>query len=191
MAKIIVWGKTREMLSGDLPPGLTVEQVDTFAALQAEADAAGALVLVDRSHLESEGAALEAWLKGGAHLRALVVGVADAEQTDEVLRRWPFLDDLMVRPVTRSRLRLRLDRGLEALNSRRVIQQLDEALVRKSQELHELNKIGVALSAQRDIGKLLELILAKSREITAADAGSLYLVKRGKEEDSQTDDLLS
>src|SRR4029450_12556082 len=59
-----------------------------------------------------------------------------------------------------------------------------------SQELHELNKIGVALSAERDIKKLLELILAKSREITAADAGSLYLVKRGKDPDSQVDDVL-
>ena len=38
----------------------------------------------------------------------------------------------------------------------------------------------MALSAERDIDKLLELILRKSREITAADAGSLYLVERGE-----------
>src|SRR5580700_10065997 len=48
-------------------------------------------------------------------------------------------------------------------------------------EREELNEIGVALSSQREIGALLTLILAKTREITAADAGSLYLV----EEDSQ------
>ena len=71
-----------------------------------------------------------------------------------------------------------------------MIPQLDQALARKSQELHELNNIGVALSAERDIDKLLELILAKSREITAADAGSLYLVDRGEDETSQADDLL-
>ena len=40
----------------------------------------------------------------------------------------------------------------------------------------------MALSAERDINKLLELILVKSREITAADAGSLYLVERGKDD---------
>ena len=48
-------------------------------------------------------------------------------------------------------------------------------------EREELNEIGVALSSQREIGALLTLILSKTREITAADAGSLYLV----EQDSQ------
>jgi HD-GYP domain-containing protein (c-di-GMP phosphodiesterase class II) len=48
-------------------------------------------------------------------------------------------------------------------------------------EREELNEIGVALSSQREIGALLTLILSKTREITAADAGSLYLV----EEDSE------
>lgn len=47
--------------------------------------------------------------------------------------------------------------------------------------LKELNKIGVALSTERDLLKLGNLILRKSREITAADAGSLYLVE-GEEE---------
>jgi HD-GYP domain-containing protein (c-di-GMP phosphodiesterase class II) len=48
-------------------------------------------------------------------------------------------------------------------------------------EREELNEIGIALSSQREIGTLLSLILTKTREITAADAGSLYLV----EEDTQ------
>jgi HD-GYP domain-containing protein (c-di-GMP phosphodiesterase class II) len=41
----------------------------------------------------------------------------------------------------------------------------------------ELNQIGVALSSTRDVGSLLEMILVKAREITSADAGSLYLVE--------------
>ena len=45
--------------------------------------------------------------------------------------------------------------------------------------ISELNKIGIALSAERNIDSLLTLILSKSREITSADAGSLYLVERG------------
>jgi len=40
---------------------------------------------------------------------------------------------------------------------------------------------GLALSAERDIEKLLNLILSKSREISDADAGSLYLVERSKD----------
>ncbi len=47
--------------------------------------------------------------------------------------------------------------------------------------LKELNNIGIALTTERDLLKLGELILQKSREITSADAGSLYLVE-GEEE---------
>jgi len=41
-----------------------------------------------------------------------------------------------------------------------------------------LNRIGVALSETRDVEQLLEMILRKAREITSADAGSLYLVEK-------------
>lgn len=47
-----------------------------------------------------------------------------------------------------------------------------------TRELEELNRIGVALSETRDVDQLLELILQKAREITRADAGSLYLLER-------------
>ncbi len=40
-----------------------------------------------------------------------------------------------------------------------------------------MNRIGVALSSERDTEALLNLILLKSREITSSDAGSLYLVE--------------
>ena len=43
--------------------------------------------------------------------------------------------------------------------------------------LEQLNTIGVALSAERDHERLLKLILSKSREVTTADAGSLFLVE--------------
>jgi HD-GYP domain-containing protein (c-di-GMP phosphodiesterase class II) len=41
--------------------------------------------------------------------------------------------------------------------------------------LKELNEIGIALSQQRDINGLLELILEAAKRITHADAGTLYL----------------
>jgi HD-GYP domain-containing protein (c-di-GMP phosphodiesterase class II) len=44
-------------------------------------------------------------------------------------------------------------------------------------ELVTLNRIGVALSTERNTDALLELILTKSRDITCCDAGSLYLVE--------------
>src|SRR5580693_2035859 len=44
-------------------------------------------------------------------------------------------------------------------------------------ELEELNRIGIALSETHDVERLLDLILRKAREITGADAGSLYLLE--------------
>ena len=41
--------------------------------------------------------------------------------------------------------------------------------------LKELNEIGIALSQQRDINSLLEIILEAAKRITNADAGTLYL----------------
>src|SRR6266851_2186412 len=48
-----------------------------------------------------------------------------------------------------------------------------------AREFEELNRVGIALSETRDVEQLLDLILKKAREITAADAGSLYLVEKG------------
>ncbi|HKN73859.1 MAG TPA: HD domain-containing phosphohydrolase [Candidatus Acidoferrum sp.] len=45
-------------------------------------------------------------------------------------------------------------------------------------ELEELNRVGIALSETRDVERLLALILSKAREITGADAGSLYLAEQ-------------
>ncbi len=47
-----------------------------------------------------------------------------------------------------------------------------------ARELEELIQIGIALSETRDVDQLLSLILLKARQITSADAGSLYLVEQ-------------
>jgi HD-GYP domain-containing protein (c-di-GMP phosphodiesterase class II) len=186
VAQLLIWGKAREIVSGDLLAGPSTEEVQTLAALEAALDGKSpALVLADPARLEAEREATEAWLRGGGTAKIVLVAVADATDGDAVLRRFPFVDDLLARPVTPACLRLKLERALETIHSRRVIRQLESALEqqgaelsRKSEELSELNKIGIALSAERDIDKLLQQILSKSREITGADAGSLYLVER-------------
>jgi HD-GYP domain-containing protein (c-di-GMP phosphodiesterase class II) len=52
-----------------------------------------------------------------------------------------------------------------------------EDLARTEREMEQLHEIGIALSAARDANAVLELILTKAREITAADAGSIYLIE--------------
>jgi HD-GYP domain-containing protein (c-di-GMP phosphodiesterase class II) len=57
------------------------------------------------------------------------------------------------------------------------------ALARRLSESEErvsaLNRIGIALSAERDLDRLLEKILTESRRFTGSEAGSLYLLEEG------------
>jgi HD-GYP domain-containing protein (c-di-GMP phosphodiesterase class II) len=57
------------------------------------------------------------------------------------------------------------------------------ALARRLSEAEErvsaLNRIGIALSAERDLDRLLEKILTESRRFTGSEAGSLYLLEEG------------
>ena len=47
-------------------------------------------------------------------------------------------------------------------------------------EIKKLNQIGIALSSEINLEKLLELIVREAREFTRADAGSLYILEDGK-----------
>ncbi|HEX9760160.1 MAG TPA: HD domain-containing phosphohydrolase, partial [Candidatus Acidoferrales bacterium] len=71
--------------------------------------------------------------------------------------------------------------AFETIDLARREREAREELARAEREMEELNQIGVALSATRDINNLLRLILQKAREITRADAGSLYLVEETEE----------
>jgi len=66
--------------------------------------------------------------------------------------------------------------AFENLELSRREQRARRALQSADRELEKLNEIGIALSSERDVNTLLRLILEKAREITVADAGSLYLV---------------
>jgi HD-GYP domain-containing protein (c-di-GMP phosphodiesterase class II) len=71
-----------------------------------------------------------------------------------------------------------VDNALDHIQLIQSRQEVNERLAGASREIHELNQIGVALSAEHDTGELLELILKKAREFTRSDAGSIYLVER-------------
>lgn len=80
-------------------------------------------------------------------------------------------------PSSGTRLAPVLRSSFKYLESQLDLLKANEQLAVFSRELKELNRIGIALSAERDLDRLLSLILRKSREITSADAGSLYLVE--------------
>src|SRR2546427_11033137 len=70
-----------------------------------------------------------------------------------------------------------LERAFESLRYVTEQKQARRELNRAAADLEALNKIGIALSAERDTDTLLELVVANSRESTRSDAGSLYLVE--------------
>lgn len=74
-------------------------------------------------------------------------------------------------------------RGLRAafrLSATRLMAARTEAeLARARGELRDLSGVGMALMTERDPDRLLETILAKARQLTGSDAGSLYLVELG------------
>jgi HD-GYP domain-containing protein (c-di-GMP phosphodiesterase class II) len=70
-----------------------------------------------------------------------------------------------------------IDNALDHIHLVHTRHEVNQRLAGASREIHELNQIGMALSAEHDPQKLLDLILTKSREFTLSDAGSVYLVE--------------
>jgi len=79
--------------------------------------------------------------------------------------------------VSEALLERMVDNALDHIHLVHTRHDVNQRLAGASREIHELNQIGMALSAEHDPQKLLELILTKSREFTSSDAGSVYLVE--------------
>ncbi len=83
---------------------------------------------------------------------------------------------LITVPISCPRLALTL-RGIHRVHkSRRDLAKCELALERSRFECDLLIDVGRALSSERDMTQLLHKILAKAREVTGADAGSVYIV---------------
>jgi HD-GYP domain-containing protein (c-di-GMP phosphodiesterase class II) len=76
--------------------------------------------------------------------------------------------------ASRAALRALLRTAMENAALKREVKQLQEQARRQHRQFEELNRIGIALSAERDIGKLQEFILMTMRQLTNADGASLW-----------------
>ncbi len=65
--------------------------------------------------------------------------------------------------------------AIENIALKQQVTQLEEQARRQHRQFEELNRIGIALSAERDITKLQEFILLTMRQLTNADGASLWL----------------
>ncbi|HEX6177538.1 MAG TPA: HD domain-containing phosphohydrolase, partial [Thermoanaerobaculia bacterium] len=106
--------------------------------------------------------------------RTAVVGVGLAEQP-----RWLTDDSVYVQlPDSPSTpvLLAGVKRAYQFLYQKLRADQLERQLGERTKELQKVSEVGIALGSLRDHGKLLTMILAKARELSRADAGSLYLL---------------
>jgi len=88
--------------------------------------------------------------------------------------------DIVEIPINKIKLNLKVKNAFDKLSSQVQIENLKKTLNERDRELNDISRIGIAISAEKDLNKLLELILYKTREITFSDAGSLYLVEKGE-----------
>ncbi len=79
--------------------------------------------------------------------------------------------------ATDAELSVAIERAFESMEAHQRTVTHGERLSRFEFELDELIDIARALTKERDIAKLLELILEKARFVTGADAGSIYVVE--------------
>ncbi len=166
---------------GDVTTLLLERPADTFAIADPAAffELLGqkeALVIAGASDLLRLGSAAAPALT--SRTAALIV-LGRPEEVVPTLLAFPSIPAVLGAPISGLALE-RASRFARELAGRGLtVSSLEDQLARRNAELFELNKIGAALSAERDINRLLDLILDKSRQITAADAGSLYLVVPG------------
>ncbi len=107
-----------------------------------------------------------------------LIGVTASGNANAGARRGIFA--CLPRRVSRTVLEQTIAAAFETIELAERERTAREDLARAERETEELNRIGVALSETHDVGVLLRLILAKAREITGADAGSLYLVEEAR-----------
>ena len=137
-----------------------------------------AILLCEPSLLYRDPGRLQRGFERVAALQAAVILVGDAEQAPELaqlLTRGIY--DVIPAEASAMRLYLSLRNAWEHLEVRTRAESRGRWLRRYRYELGELIEIARALTSERDLDRLLSIILEKSRFITGADAGSIYVVE--------------
>lgn len=77
--------------------------------------------------------------------------------------------------VTTPALRELIRVAMENIVLKQQVGELEEEAHRRHRQFRELNRIGIALSAEKDFGRLQSFILTTMRQLTHADGASLWL----------------
>jgi HD-GYP domain-containing protein (c-di-GMP phosphodiesterase class II) len=173
MAKTVYYFGSSDLARslGQLPRG--------FRRVRLERDEDGAGHLAGPAVLIVEGspADLRHFQKyaAGSSLRLIYILPSNSSSAPRLNHRlFAVLPPGVPRPV----LERTVESAFESLRAEEDARKTRALLREVAGELETVNRIGVALSAERNTDALLELILTKSREVTESDAGSLYLAEQ-------------
>lgn len=150
---------------GELPPSLPAfDQV---------------VLVAEWGKLARDPGMVDRWRRALASAAVAVIVAAEREQLVEAARALgpKSVDDFLELPYHPVHLGRKIRTTFRCLTDLQAAQSLRGELIRQAVDFKEFNRVALALSAERDVNRLLELILTKCREVTAADAGSLYLVE--------------
>jgi HD-GYP domain-containing protein (c-di-GMP phosphodiesterase class II) len=116
--------------------------------------------------------------QGGAVVVLGAEGEADIPATlpDEVIAMF------VAAPVSRRKLLVAIKSGFRSAAAQTEANRARMEARLRTKEIGELTRIGMALSTERDLDTLLELIITQARQITGSDASSLYLVETQENE---------
>jgi len=98
---------------------------------------------------------------------------------DDIPEAYPdaLLDAFIPHPHGERQFLLTLRSAYRAAAVRHEILEARREAATRTREIAEITQIGSALSTERDLEKLLQMILSQARRLTDADAGSLYLAE--------------
>ncbi len=86
-------------------------------------------------------------------------------------------------PISTPALRGSLRAALSFIKTRAELFEAKRQLQQRTHEMREVHRVGMALSSERNLEALQELILRTSREMTNADAGTLYLLETNDQQE--------
>ena len=137
----------------------------------------GGLTLAEARLLRDERAIEPHLVRSAAGKTMLLIVGTDDELAGVDTLRDKYELALVTLPLARSRLYVTMKNYLDLVALRAREFERGRTAERYRYELGELVSIARAISSERDIDKLLGLILEKSRYVTGADAGSVYIVE--------------
>lgn len=116
----------------------------------------------------------------GEHNESIVLVSAGNKNTVSAIQKSVLqsFDYSIISPYIEESIIKIIENAILALTIKQDNKYLQQKYLELEKNFKEVNKIGTALSSERDYGKLLTVILKKCREISSADAGSLYLVEK-------------